>query len=339
MIGEIIMRRSVIVCLALAMLVAACGSDPTSVTADLDGTSSPVEAAASTSAPATSTVDTSVATSDTAVPTTDTTSTSAVVVGHSIVSLSSTATEMLFAIDAGDLVVAVDEFSNYPAQAPTTELSGFTPSVEAIATFEPTLVVAQFDPGDLVAGLEALGIEVVLLPSASSLDEVYSQITQLGEAVDREPEASELVSSIKTTLEVLVADLPARATPITYFHEVGTEYYSATSMTFVGEIYALAGMVNIADAADLDGSQFGFPLLTEEYILDADPDIIFLADTIGYGQTAAVVADRPGWESLTAVVGGRIVELNDDLAARWGPRVVELAEAIFAAVGAFDAAG
>lgn len=256
---------------------------------------------------------------------------------QAIVSLSSTATEMLFAIGAGDLVVAVDEYSNYPPEAPSSGLSGFTPSVEAIATFEPTLVVAQFDPGDMVAGLELLGIETLILPSASSLEDVYAQIAELGAVTGRVDRAGELIASMRDRIDVLVSELTQREVALTYFHEVGTEYYTATSGTFVGEIYALAGLENIADAADPDGSQSGFPLLTEEFIIDADPDIIFLADTIGYGQSAQTVRERPGWNALSAVQSGRIVELNDDLASRWGPRVVELAEAIFAAVAAYDA--
>ena len=310
------MKRTILTIIVAALLAVACG-DTNSVSGDI----------------ATSVVTTAAPPTTTSAPTT---TTEAPEEALAIVSLSSTATEMLFAIGAGDLVVAVDEFSNYPPEAPISGLSGFTPSIEAIATFQPMLVVAQFDPGDMVAGLELLGIETLTLPAAASLEDVYGQIAELGIVTDRSDEAAKVVESMRNRIGALVSELTQREIPLTYFHEVGTEYFSATSNTFVGEIYALAGLENIADAADPDGSQFGFPLLTEEFIIDADPDIIFLADTIGYGQSAQTVGERPGWEALSAVQSGRIVELNDDLASRWGPRVVDLAETIFAAVADYD---
>lgn len=77
---------------------------------------------------------------------------------HRIVSLSPTATEMLFAIGAGGQVVAVDDQSNYPASAPMTKLSGYRPNIEAIASYTPDLVVAAHDTAGLVRGLGALNV-------------------------------------------------------------------------------------------------------------------------------------------------------------------------------------
>ena len=94
-------------------------------------------------------------------------------------SISPTGTEMLFAIGAGDRVVAVDQFSYYPTDAPVTDLDGWNPNIEAIASYEPDLVVLQTD-GDLVASLEALGIEVWAHDAPLALDDVYVQIEQLG---------------------------------------------------------------------------------------------------------------------------------------------------------------
>ena len=86
---------------------------------------------------------------------------------EAIVSLSPTATEMLFAIGAGDQVVAVDEFSYYPEEAPVTELSGFTPNLEAIGAYAPDLVVVANDLDGIVGALEAVGVPVLLLPAAA----------------------------------------------------------------------------------------------------------------------------------------------------------------------------
>lgn len=236
-----------------------------------------------------------------------------------IVSLSPTATEMLFAIGAGDQVVAVDAFSNYPEEAPITDLSGFEPNVEAIAGFEPDLVVSSFP----IEGLDAIGVENLVLGAAVSFDDVYSQIEQAGAVTGHIAEAAELVSQMQTDIDAVLASLPERETALTYYHELDNTLYSVTSSTFIGEVYSLLGLENAADAADPDGESFGYPQLNEEYLVTADPDIIFLADTVCCAQSAETVAARPGWDQLSAVQNGNIVELNDDIVSRWGPRLVE----------------
>ncbi len=99
-----------------------------------------------------------------------------------IVSLSPTATEMLFAIGAGGQVVAVDSNSNYPAEAPKTDLSAYQPNIEAIAGYKPDLVVYSDDPGELAAGLGKLSIPALQQPAATRLDDTYAQLDQLGRA-------------------------------------------------------------------------------------------------------------------------------------------------------------
>jgi iron complex transport system substrate-binding protein len=255
-------------------------------------------------------------------------------VAQRIVSLSATATESIFAIGADGQLVAVDNFSYYPAND-LPAIDSFSPSVEAISEYEPDLVVLAFDPGDLVTGLDALGIESLMQPAAATLDDAYAQIEQLGAATGHVGEAAELVLSMQTDLDALVAEAPD-ATGTTYYHELGEELYSLTSQTFAGEVHGLFGLENIADPADEDGSSFGYPQLVEEFIIDADPDLIFLADTICCDQDATTVAARPGWAEMSAVAAGNVIELDDDIASRWGPRVVDFAGAI--AVALEDAA-
>ena len=240
-----------------------------------------------------------------------------------IVSLSPTATEILFAIGAGDLVVAVDSMSNYPADAPVTDLSGFTPNVEAIAAYNPDLVVLSYDPGDLVAGLGALGITTVMQGSASSIDDTYAQITELGGLTGHSEDAAVVNAGIRADLADLAGD-PGGA-GMTYFHEIDNTLYTATSSTFVGQLYALLGLENIADPADEAG--FGWPQLSGEFILEADPDIIFLTDA-AWGESAETVAARPGWDLLTAVREGHVVAVDQDTSGRWGPRVVDFIESV-----------
>ena len=248
----------------------------------------------------------------------------------SIVSLSPTATEMLFAIDAGDQVVAVDSLSNFPRDAPTTDLSAFEPNVEAIAGYDPDLVVISDDGTDLASALGELDIPVLVQPTATTLDDTYAQIENLGTATGHPAEADAVVERMRSDIDKIAADAPETDEPLTYYHELDDTYYSVTSDTFIGQIYELAGLRSIADEAGGDAG--GYPQLSEEFILDADPDLIFLADTRCCGQSAETVAERPGWDQLSAVRNDAVVELDDDVASRWGPRVVDLLRTVVDAV-------
>ena len=253
-----------------------------------------------------------------------------------IVSLSPTATEMLFAIGAGDQVVAVDSNSNYPAEAPKTDLSAYQPNIEAIAGYKPDLVVYSDDPGELKAGLDKLSIPVLHQPAATDLDDSYAQLGQLGQATGHADEAGQLAATMRAEIDkIAAAARPER--PLTYYHELDKNLYTATSKTFIGQLYDQLGMKNIADAADKDGS--GYPQLSAEYVIKADPDLIFLADTKCCGQSARTVAARDGWNELTAVRTGGVVELDDDVASRWGPRVVDFLKTVAAKVQTAEAVG
>ena len=252
-----------------------------------------------------------------------------------IVSLSPTATEMLFAIGAGDQLVAVDSNSNYPAEAPKTELSAYQPNIEAIAGYKPDLVVYSDDPGELQAGLDKLSIPALKQPAATRLEDTYAQLDQLGKATGHVDEAGQLATTMRAEIAKIAAAKPER--PLTYYHELDKNLYSATSKTFIGQLYDQLGMKNIADAADKQAS--GYPQLSAEYVIKADPDLIFLADTKCCDQSARTVAARDGWDQLTAVKSGGVVELDDDVASRWGPRVVDFLKVVAAKVQALEAVG
>ena len=250
-----------------------------------------------------------------------------------IVSLSATATEMLFAIEAGDQVVAVDDTSNYPPEAPMTDLSGFDVNVEAIAGYNPDLVIYSNDPGGLQESLNELDIPAIMQPAAVTLDDTYVQIDQLGDATGHPAEADDLNALIENDVEAVTEEVGESGDGLTYYYELDTNLFSVTSQTFIGEVFGMLGLENIADAADEDKT--GYPQLSAEYILDEDPDLIFLADTKCCDQSEQTVAQRPGWDGLTAVEEGAVVELDDDVASRWGPRVVDLLK--LAAAGIEDA--
>ena len=288
--------------LLAATLVAACGGDD-SGSSDASGSPSPtgVESSIPADAP------------------------------QRIVSLSPSHTEMLFAIGAGEQVVAVDSLSTYPAEteAVLTDLSAFEPNVEAISAYEPDLVVISDDSSGISGQLAAIGIDTWIGLAPTTLDEVYEQIAELGVRVGRVEGAEALVADMSSSIDEIVSGAPALDEPLTYYHELDDTYFSVTSNTFIGSLYSMLGLRNIADATEGDTD---YPQLSAEFIVTQDPNLIFLADTKCCGVSADTVAARPGWEGLTAVTNGNVIEMDDDIASRWGPRVVDYLRAIADAV-------
>src|SRR5579884_4268996 len=237
-----------------------------------------------------------------------------------IVSLSASATEDLFAVGAGKQVVAVDSTSTYPKDAPHTSLSAYKPNVE----------------DHIAEDLAKLHVPVLLEPAASNLDGVYAEIDQLGAATGHESGAARTVASMRRQIAAIVRSVPKPKRPLTVYHELDQTYYSATSHTFIGRMYALPGLRNIADAARGGGD---YPQLSSEYIIASDPDLIVLADTVCCGQSRATVAARPGWSTIAAVRDGEVVPVNDSIASEWGPRIVLFLKAVAQAVRSLEARG
>jgi len=240
-----------------------------------------------------------------------------------IVSLSPTATETLFAIGAGRQVVAVDDQSDYPKQAPHTSLSGFTPNVEAIAALKPDLVVIAFDPKGLSGALNRLGIPVVFQNAAPTLPAAYTQIRQLGKVTGHAKEANALAARMGRQIRSIVQRVRAKAIKASVYHELDDTYYSATSETFIGRVYRAFGLKNIADQAK--GGAGDYPQLSSEFIVSDDRDqargaftkaveiysalgavtdvarlqTIFRAHGIRRGPHSKHRSARSGWDSLT----------------------------------------
>jgi len=247
-----------------------------------------------------------------------------------IVSLSPTATEDLFAIGAGKQVIAVDNQSNYPANAPKTKLSGYTPNAEAVAAYRPDLVIVSFDANHIVESLGKLKVSVLVEPTASTLDQAYGQLEALGKATGHASGAAAVVAKMKRQIAAIAASTPHASPPITVYHELEPDLYSATSKTFIGRLYTMLGLKDIADAADKTGS--GYPQLSQEYVVAADPQLIVLADTICCGQSVAKLDKRPGWGTIAALKDGGVLAVDDDIASRWGPRVVDFVRDVAAKV-------
>ncbi|GLW66196.1 ABC transporter substrate-binding protein [Actinomadura rubrobrunea] len=257
-----------------------------------------------------------------------------------IVSLSPTHTETLFAIGAGAQVVAVDEYSDHPANAPRTKLSGFKPNAEAIIGYKPDLVVLSDDMDGIVKALEKVKVPVLLEPAAARFEDAYDEIMDLGAATGHAEQARRLVDDmrrrIQQTVDAAKKAAPPGGEPLTYYHELDEQLHTVTSKTFIGQVYGLFGLRNIADGAQPAAG--AYPQLSREHLLKSDPDLVFLADTKCCGQNAAAVAKRPGWDGLDAVKRGNVVELDDSIASRWGPRLPELVKVIGDAVQKASAA-
>ena len=247
-----------------------------------------------------------------------------------IVSLSPTATEMLFAVGAGSQVKAVDKNSNYPANAPHTGLDSYQLNAESVAAYKPDLVIASGLTAAQTKQLKTLGITTLQEPAATTLDDSYREIAEIGQVTGHAGQARQVLDSMKARIAQIVKSTPKPAKAQSYYYELDQTYYSVTTATFMGQVLKLLGLTSIADAAKGAASSGGYPQLNAEFILKANPDYVFLADGKCCKQSAATVAKRPGWKTMGAVKGGRVIPLDDDIASRWGPRIVDLLSTVAA---------
>ncbi len=238
-----------------------------------------------------------------------------------VVSLSPTATEMLFAVGAGAQTVAVDDQSSYPKEAPRTALSGYTPNAEAVIGYKPNLVVVSNDSNNLVASLTAAHIPVLVESAATNIDDVYDQMIDIGAATGNKDRAVQVTDKMRDDIRLITSSVEKKTPQPTYFYELDNTYFTVTSNSFAGSILSTLGLKNIADAS---GGSNAYPQMSAESVIAANPNMMFLADAECCGQSAATVAQRPGWASSNAVKGNGVFVLNGDLASRWGPRVVDL---------------
>jgi iron complex transport system substrate-binding protein len=262
-----------------------------------------------------------------------------------IVSLSPTATESLFAIGAGRQVVAVDSDSDYPTTYSYTAggkkvtkkvprkagLSAYSPNAEAVAVdYNPNLVVVSYDANKVIEQLKTLGVRVLYQPTAKNLAAAYSQIETLGSDTCHRTQAVNVVHTMERQIAAIRSDVGNKSHGLSYYDEISAPPYdyAASSKSFIGQLFGLLGMHNITNASS------GFPELSQEYIVKASPELIFLSDNQPNdgGVTIASVEHRTGWKTIGAVKTRAIFDLNDDAASRWGPRIVVLMREISTAV-------
>ena len=245
-----------------------------------------------------------------------------------IISLSPSATEILYAIGAGNQVIAVDDLSNYPSKAPITKLSAFSPNVEALLNYKPDLIILNADATkalEVKAALEKLKIKVFFERAPLDLKEAYLEITALGRTTGKISGAQNVISNMKSKISAAIKK-GKTSKKITFFHELDNTLYSATSDTFIGKVYKDFNLINVADQAATADSA-GYPQLQSEYVIKSNPKIIFLADA-QYGESLETLTKRAGWNGIAAIKNKNVVALPEDIPSRWGPRLVDFYEFI-----------
>ncbi|CAN2240998.1 FepB ABC-type Fe3+-hydroxamate transport system, periplasmic component [actinobacterium SCGC AAA044-D11] len=249
-----------------------------------------------------------------------------------IISLSPSATETLFAIGAGPQVIAVDDLSNYPSSAPITKLSAFSPNVEALVNYKPDLIILNADATkalEVKSALEKLKIKVFLEHAPDDLSEVYLEVSALGRATGNIVGARAVIAKMKSKINSAIKS-GRKLKKVSFFHELDDTLYTATSDTFIGKVYKDFNLSNIADpAANADSA--GYPQLQSEYLIKANPKIIFLADA-QYGESISTLAKRPGWNGISAVSKRHVISLPEDIPSRWGPRLADFYQFIATAI-------
>lgn len=236
-----------------------------------------------------------------------------------IVSVIPSATEIVFAVGAGEEVVGVSEWANYPDEVHDIEKVGDQQlSIEKIVALEPDLVVADLNNADDIQAMRNAGLNVLVL-GAQNLEEVYEDINLAGQATGNAEQAEQIISDMKQDVEDVqnaVGNLSEDEKKRVWV-EVGPELFSGGEGSFIDELIDLAGGINII------GDQKGWPQVSEEVILEKDPELIFT--TYGYYTEDAVeqVMQRENWQDVTAIKEEQVHDLHGDLLTRPGPRLTE----------------
>ena len=240
-----------------------------------------------------------------------------------IASLSAGHTEILYALGAGDQIVAADNTSDCPQAATLLpQVDAFSPSVESIAALEPDLVIIFFDPGGLQDALGGIGIPVLFLASPASVEGVFDQIDLLGRVTGHPNDADDLIADMQERVDAISERLADVDQGPRVFHELDSTYFTAGPGSFLGDLYDLLKARNIAEP-----TRQPFPQMSAEAIIEADPEVIILADEDA-GESPETVAARPGWDSISAVQNGRVHIVDPDIFSRPGPRLVKALETL-----------
>ena len=241
-----------------------------------------------------------------------------------IISLSTTHTEIIQSLEAENTLVGVDAFSE--VDFPVEIIDAYTVTAEELVPLNPDIVIIAFDFNGIVEGLKAQEINYVLLPPAKNLDDVYAQISTIGDIVNKKNEASSTIRDMKLEINRIINN--SNYQDVTVYHEIGYSYgiYSINSESLIGEIYNLLGVTNIANSEE-DPYGSGYPALSEEMVIESDPDFIVVGHSDYLNKDLSI---RDGWGDISAVQNSRVVFLDDTLASNWGTTTLQLVEVLAA---------
>ena len=235
-----------------------------------------------------------------------------------VVSLSTTHTEIIQTLGGENLLVGIDSFSE--SELPIEKIDAFTVTADELVNLNPDLVIVAFDFNGIIDGLEALNLNYVLLPPARNFDEVYTQIMEIGNIINKSDESINLVSEMENDVAEIIENFSAQNVKV--FHEIGYTYgiYTVNENSFIGEIYNLLGVDNIANFKE-DPFGSGYPEFSEEEILMANPNLIIVGHSDYLNKD---LSTRVGWEVITAIQSGNLFFLDENLANNWGTNTVDL---------------
>ncbi|MBZ4666296.1 MAG: periplasmic binding protein [Mahella sp.] len=243
----------------------------------------------------------------------------------SIVSLTPSNTEILFALGLGDKVVGVDEYSNYPEQANAIKKVGdFNgPNIELVTQLKPDLVVAGgYIQDDAVKKLEDLKIPVIS-SEAAGLEELYETIDVLGKVTGTQQQAEQLVEKLKSNMKAIADKTASLDKPKVYFNVDINGFFTAGKGTFISELIAMAGGTNVADDSE------GYAQYSVEKIVEKNPDIIITTEHAGSPED---IKNIEALKNINAVKNDKIYSLDADIVNRLGPRVDQALEQLAKAI-------
>ena len=239
-----------------------------------------------------------------------------------IISLSTTHTEIIQSLEAEDTLIAVDAFSDVDFLI--QRIDAYTVTAEELAPLNPDIVIIAFDFNGITEGLEIREIDYLLLPPAKNFEDVYSQISTIGNLVNKQSEASAKIGEMKSDINQILNN--TNYENISVYHEIGYSYgiYSVNEESLIGEIYNALGVSNIANS-EQDPYGSGYPSLTEETVIQSNPDYIVVGHSDYLNKDLSI---REGWGGIKAVKNSNVFFLDDTLASNWGTTTVKLVEEI-----------
>lgn len=243
-----------------------------------------------------------------------------------IISLAPSNAEILYAIGAGKQVVAREDFTNYPEEVKSLPSVGGSTgkySLEQIAKLQPDLILASpLTAPDVIKSLQDITPNVFVVPNPKDMEGLYANLQTVGTLTGHQAEADKLAGELRARVKA-VADKLANVTdrPKVFYELDATDPakpWTAGPGTFIDLLIGMAGGQNIGSSLKGDWVQ-----ISQEELIVQNPDVILLGDSLYGGIKPEQVAARPGWNGINAVKNNRVLEFNDDLVSRPGPRMVQ----------------